>query len=55
MIEQDVNIHSDVLNNYCMHTKLVGEIIKRYNKCQYLVGDTQIYMTLKAGEGWDDT
>ena len=41
--------------NYCMYTKPVGEIIKRYNiKYHCYADDTQVYMTLKPCDKWDD-
>jgi len=41
--------------NYCMYTKTVGEIIKPYNiKYQCYADDTQVYMTLKTCDKWDD-
>ena len=41
--------------NYCMYTKSVGEIIKRYNiKYHCYANDTQMYMTLKPCGKWDD-
>jgi len=40
---------------YCMHTKQVGEIIKRHNiKYHCYVDDTQVYMTLNPCDKWDD-
>jgi len=42
-------------NNYCMYTKPVGEIIKRHNiKYHCYTDDTQVYMTLKPCDKWDD-
>ena len=42
-------------NNYCMYTKPVGEIVKRHNiKYHCYVDDTQMYMTLKPRDKWDD-
>ena len=41
--------------NYCMYTKPVGEIIKRHNnKYNCYANDTQVYMTLKPCDKWDD-
>ena len=41
--------------NYCMYTKPVGEIIKSYNiKYHCYADDTQVYMTLKPCDKWDD-
>ena len=41
--------------NYCMYTKPVGEIIKRYNiKYHCYADDTQFYMTLKPCDKWDN-
>ena len=38
-----------------MYTKPVGEIIKRYNiKYHCYADDTQVYMTLKSCDKWDD-
>jgi len=38
-----------------MHTKLVGEIIKWYNiKYHCYADDTQVFMTLKPCDKWDD-
>jgi len=41
--------------NSCMHTNLLGEIIKRYN-IKYLcyADDTRVYMILKSCDKWDD-
>ena len=39
--------------NYCMYTKSVGEIIKRYNiKYHCYANDTQVYMNLKLCDKW---
>jgi len=41
--------------NYCMYTKPVGEIIKRYSIKYHCYADyTQVYMTLKSCDKWDD-
>jgi len=41
--------------NYCMYTKPVGEIIRRYNiKYNCSTDDTQVYMILKSYDKWDD-
>ena len=41
--------------NYCMYTKPVGEIVKRYNIKFHCYADvTQVYMTLKSCDKWDD-
>ena len=38
-----------------MYTKLVGDIIKGYNiKYRCYVDDTQVYLTLKPCDKWDD-
>jgi len=38
-----------------MYTKLVGEIIKQHNINYYCCADdTQVYMTLKSPDKWDD-
>jgi len=38
-----------------MYTKPVGEIIKRHNiKYHCYADDTQVYMTLKPCDKWDD-
>ena len=58
---RDVDLHFGVLRrpilgpkNYCMYTKLVGEIIKRHNiKYRCHVDDTRVYMTLKPSDKWD--
>ena len=39
--------------NYSVYTKPVGEIIKRYN-IKYHCYDTQVSMTLKSCDKWDD-
>ena len=42
-------------NNYCMYTKPVGEIIKRYNiKYHCYADDIRVYMTLKLYDKWVD-
>jgi len=42
-------------NNYFMYSKPVGEIIKRYNiKYHCYADDTQMYLTLKLCDKWDD-
>ena len=41
--------------NYCMHTKPIVELIKRPNfKYHCYTDDTQVYMTLKPCDKWDD-
>ena len=39
-----------------MYTKPVGEIINRYYiKYNYYADDTQVYITLKSCDKWDDS
>ena len=43
--------------NYCMYTKLIGEIIKRHNiKYHCYMDDTQVYkpLKLKSYDKWED-
>jgi len=41
--------------NYCMYTKPVDEIIEQYNiKYHCYANDTEVYMTLKLSDKWDD-
>jgi len=49
--------HGSILGqkNYCMYTKPVDEIIKRYNiKYHCYANGTQVHMTLKPCDKWDD-
>ena len=41
-------------NSYSIYTKVVGEIIKRYDTIVMLVTPRCIRMALKPGENWDD-
>jgi len=41
--------------NYCMYTRPVCEVIKRLDiKHHWYADDTQVYMTLKPCDKWDD-
>ena len=61
-ISQDADLHFYVPQgfaigptNYNMCTKLVDENIKRQNiKYQYYVKNTQVFMTLKPCDKWND-
>ena len=48
----DVGLHYHGPKNYCMYTKPVGEIFK-WHTIKY-ADDTQVYMTLKPCDKWDD-
>ena len=41
--------------NYCVYTKPVGEIVKRYNiKYHCHADDSKVYMNLKSCDKWHD-